>query len=125
MEKNQKEGFIPYPIVKEELKENGFLHYPKGIWLWVKKLTKEAQTGVVLSQIATKNSDKIVLLKVKYNENNILRCPEDFFNILLCHSGMIGKFKWKSGKAVVVTNKIPATNIELIKIFKWKDAWNN
>jgi len=122
--KIKKEGFIPYVINKTELLNFNFKELPFGIWLWKRHLSKEAHTGVVLSQIANKNASKVVLLKVKYDKDDILTDPmNDMVNFILCHSGTVGNFVFKSGKAVVVTKPIPAFNIQLLETFSWKDGW--
>ena len=113
--KIKQEGLIPYEIKHNELLEY-FNPYPKGIWLWPKRLTGISHTGSVLYQLAMKNEYRVVLLQVDISDEFLLRW--EGHKVVLPHDGHIENFVYHDGEeGVIYTEWIPPSRIKLIDIY--------
>lgn len=120
----KKEGLIPYKIQREELLpyfKRGIAH---GIWVWTKKLKSIAHVGAILYQMTMKNELKAVLLKVKFNYDDVLSPPNSSDDIIaLCHHGTIGNLKYHRYReeAYIITK--PIKDFKLLKVYNFKKAF--
>ena len=111
--KIQKEGLKKYRIDKAELKKL----FPKGIegiWVWAESPVNNSHIGCLMYQVGTKEETKIVKLKIKFDNENILR--KDGRKAILFHQGILGSWYYHSkDKAYILIKDVPLKNIKLIK----------
>jgi hypothetical protein len=124
--KIQKDGLVPYKIKKLELLEY-FDKFPKAVWVWEKKQNATGHAGTLIFQASSKGTFKVVLLRVKYTDADLLYYKdlrvtlphfgdltpvtqegEKNSNRLIYHDGEIG---------LLVKNTIPPEKIELVKVY--------
>ncbi len=116
--KIKKEGLIPYPITHPDFKN---FDKRKAIFIWKKRLIKDAHVGSIFYQMA-KNKKEVVLLKLKLDEAGCKDKNGDSFN--LSHDGMMDKLKYHNHeKAILYFKTIQPKDIQLIGRYKFGDAW--
>ena len=116
------EGLVPYLINRTEL-----AHYFKlpimGIWLWKNNLEGLSEFGAILIQMAMNEVTRIAKLKVEIDFSKILKKLDN--NVWIEHEGFLNGYGSKNGKlvyhknerAVIYTETIKPSDIELIKVF--------
>ena len=116
--KIKKQGLIPYMIEHDEILDT--LKKPIwGVFLWQRRQRGISHLGCLLDRMIKKKSPKLVLLKARYNKNDILEQIGDD-TISLDHTGELGEWVYhKSEPVVIVKVKIPVKNIELIRIYNF------
>ena|SRR5689334_11912266 len=117
-------GLVPYFIDKPCVREK--MDGPvRGIWIWTHPLTGIAHAGSIIYQLATKNTQCVALLRVKYSEydewhnttNDIARVH---------HYGHIGKFRYHyNEEAVILTRPVSCDKIELLYVYDFEKAFKD
>ncbi len=89
----------------------------KGIWLWSKDLKGKTHLGTIIYQVSSKNSDKIVKLKVWYDTNQLLKGLRGE-RVWTSHYGQIDKYIYHTKEeGVIIIEPIPPSEIELVKVY--------
>ena len=138
MKKKIDKKYYHYTSIKnwKKIKKQGLTRYPmkqignvKGIFLWKNKLREKSHAGAVLYQMATKNSEKVVLLEINCKEESF-EADKDYGicergdSISVAHNGTIEKLKYHSReKGRICFKNIPIKNIKLLKVYELKNAF--
>jgi hypothetical protein len=119
----KREGINPHNIVHPEL-----WMFPnkavKGTWIWDRRPRGKHHVGMILTTMA-KGHDRIVFLKLRYRQEDILKNPYDEDGICkLWHTGSLGTFKsYDSQVSWIITRPIPAKDITKLGEYNFKDAF--
>lgn len=119
----QKEGLQPYQMRQADLIRLARMYLSEdavrqlySIWVWLDRLMGVAHTGAILFQLATKNTHRVVLLRVTYKKEDVLRLGGQ--RVVACHEGFIEAWHYHSGdQAVLVTTPIPPEDIQLLRVY--------
>jgi hypothetical protein len=116
--KIKREGLLPYSLCKPEFRAVIGSERTIGIWIWQERFSGVSHTGSIIWQIGDKNTAKVVLLKVRYNDADVLRGKMDGREgkVQISHTGNINRFYHHTGieTAYIVTKGIPPECIKLI-----------
>lgn len=121
----QRDGLLPYPVDKPEFRR--LWHFvPNGIWVWEYPLSPESELGTVIYQLSYRAQTQIVKLEVTYDTEDILYYEGNGYRqkVKLTHTGNAEKWQFHTDdpEAVIVTKKIPISDISLVKIFDLMDV---
>ncbi len=120
--KIKKQGLIKYPI--KQIEKN-----LKGIFLWKNRLKGKAHAGSIIWQMATKNSEEVVLLEVICDKKGFeVDKKYEGYNkgdgISISHEGEIGNLRYHyKEKGIIYFKNIPIKDIKLLKIYELKNAF--
>ncbi len=117
--KIQKQGIIPYDIDfnSNMLFSNASfkIDVVKGIWLWKNRQKGKSNFGIMLDRAVKLKTFKIVVLKVKYNQKDLLKINGIPVNTF--HKGSIGNWVYhRKCQSVIVVKRIPPFRIEVLQI---------
>ena len=123
-ERIRREGLRPYRITKPTLLQWYHDATVQGVWVWNERQTGVSHAGSILWQVAGKAVQKVVMLRVTYNGDNIVG-PGDGNRLLLHHDGVIGDFPYHDGTqdAYIVGVAIPPDDIELVEVYDLAKAF--
>lgn len=92
----------------------------RAVWIWVERLSHVVHMGSLIYQLAKRNEDRLVHLRVWYQFKDRLpprpELREDGYRLGLLHNGKIDGYRYHvNTRSCLLVDTVPPQNIELVK----------